>query len=149
MTEAAWQIRCDLAAVFRICDLYRWIDMINTHLLARVPAEPLCFLFDNCGDLFGEIATLGLVKVGIEGSLHSEGRAPSPGGFVIHGGVYKAGPDVSCVMHTHMRPRTGISVLKRGLWPSSQDALGVYDELAYHEYGSLAAGEQEEEMRLA
>ena len=44
MSEAEWQARCDLAALYRICDLYGWTDTINTHLTARIPGEPKCFL---------------------------------------------------------------------------------------------------------
>ncbi|MDF0498865.1 class II aldolase/adducin family protein [Bradyrhizobium yuanmingense] len=144
MSAAEWQIRCDLAALYRICDLYGWTDTIYTHLSARIPGEPDCFLINNYGDLFSEITASGLVKVDIAGNVLSKGGAFNPAGFIIHGGVYKARLDVSCVMHTHTRPGTGISVLKRGLRPISQDVLEVYDELAYHEYGSLAATAHEE-----
>ncbi|MCS3765632.1 MULTISPECIES: class II aldolase/adducin family protein [Bradyrhizobium] len=144
VTDAEWQIRCDLAALYRICDMYGWTDTINTHLSVRIPGEPNCFLINNYGDLFSEVTASSLVKVDIEGNILSAGGEFNPAGFIIHGGVYKARPDVNCVMHTHTRPGTGISVLKRGLRPISQDALSVYDELAYHEYGSLAAGAQEE-----
>ena len=52
MTGAEWQVRCDLAALYRICDLYGWTDTINTHLSVRIPGEPKCFLINNYGDLF-------------------------------------------------------------------------------------------------
>jgi ribulose-5-phosphate 4-epimerase/fuculose-1-phosphate aldolase len=45
-------------------------------------------------------------------------------------------------MHTHTRAGTGVSVLKKGLRPISQDALAVYDELAYHDYGMPASQEE-------
>jgi ribulose-5-phosphate 4-epimerase/fuculose-1-phosphate aldolase len=38
-------------------------------------------------------------------------------------------------MHTHTRAGTGVSVLKKGLRPISQDVLAVWDDLVYHEYG--------------
>ena len=40
MSEAEWQARCDLAALYRITDLYGWTDTINTHMSARIPGEP-------------------------------------------------------------------------------------------------------------
>ena len=60
----------------------------------------------------------------------------------MHSGVYKARPDGNCVMHTHTRAGTGVSVLKKGLRPISQDVLAVYDELAYHDYGMPASLEE-------
>ncbi|MDH2348383.1 class II aldolase/adducin family protein [Bradyrhizobium sp. SSUT77] len=135
MTGGEWEIRCELAALYRICDLYGWTDSINTHLSARVPCEPESFLINNYGVLFSEITASSLVKVDIHGKIQSGPGTLNSAGFTIHGGIYKARPDVNCVMHTHTRPGTGIAVLKRGLRPISQDVLEVYDELAYHEYG--------------
>jgi ribulose-5-phosphate 4-epimerase/fuculose-1-phosphate aldolase len=142
MTEAEWQLRCDLAALYRICDLYGWTDTINTHLSARIPGEPKCFLINNYGDLFGEITASSLVKMDLDGKVYSTNGSFNAAGFTIHSGVYKARPDANCVMHTHTRAGTGISVLKKGLRPISQDVLAVYDELAYHEYGMPASQEE-------
>ena len=142
MTDAEWQARCDLAALYRICDLYNWTDTINTHLSVRIPGEPRCFLINNYGDLFGEITASSLVKMDLDGNVHSKDGAFNAAGFTIHSGVYKARPDANCVMHTHTRAGTGVSVLKRGLRPISQDVLAVYDELAYHEYGTPASQEE-------
>jgi ribulose-5-phosphate 4-epimerase/fuculose-1-phosphate aldolase len=146
MTGAEWQIRCDLAALYRICDLYGWTDTINTHLSVRIPGEPTCFLINNYGDLFGEVTASSLVKMDLEGNVHSKDRALNAAGFTIHSGVYKARPDVNCVMHTHTRAGTGISVLEKGIRPISQDALEVYDELVYHEYASLASHDESDAL---
>ncbi len=142
MTDAEWQARCDLAALYRICDLYGWTDTINTHLSVRIPGEPKCFLINNYGDLFGEITASSLVKMDLEGNVYSKDGAFNAAGFTIHSGVYKARSDANCVMHTHTRAGTGVSVLKQGLRPISQDALAVYDELVYHEYGMPASQEE-------
>ena len=125
MTEAEWQVRCDLAALYRICDLYGWTDTINTHLSVRIPGEPNCFLINNYGDLFDEITASSLVKMDLDGKVYSTNGSFNAAGFTIHSGVYKARPDANCVMHTHTRAGTGVSVLKKGLRPISQDALAV------------------------
>jgi len=142
MTEAEWQVRCDLAALYRICDLYGWTDTINTHLSVRIPGEDNCFLINNYGDLFDEITASSLVKMDLDGKVYSKGGEFNAAGFTIHSGVYKARPDGNCVMHTHTRAGTGVSVLKKGLRPISQDVLAVYDELAYHDYGMPASQEE-------
>jgi len=142
MTAAEWQTRCDLAALYRICDLYGWTDTINTHMSARIPGEPKCFLINNYGDLFHEITASSLVKMDLDGKVYSKDGSFNAAGFTIHSGVYRARPDANCVMHSHTRAGTGISVLKKGLRPISQDALAVLDDLAYHEYGMPASDDE-------
>ena len=142
MTEAEWQARCDLAALYRITDVYGWTDTINTHMSARIPGEPTAFLINNYGDLFHEITASSLVKLDLDGTVYSKDGSFNAAGFTIHSGVYEARPDVNCVMHTHTRAGTGISVLKKGLRPISQDALAVLDELVYHEYGMPTSQEE-------
>ncbi len=39
MTDAEWQARCDLAALYHICDYFGWTDTINTHMSVRIPGE--------------------------------------------------------------------------------------------------------------
>jgi ribulose-5-phosphate 4-epimerase/fuculose-1-phosphate aldolase len=142
MSKAEWQVRCDLAALYRITDVYGWTDTINTHMSARIPGEPNAFLINNYGDLFHEITASSLVKLDLDGTVHSKDGSFNAAGFTIHSGVYKARPDANCVMHTHTRAGTGISVLKKGLRPISQDALAVLDDLVYHEYGMPTSQEE-------
>jgi len=123
MTDAEWQARCDLAALYRITDMYGWTDTIDTHMTVRIPGEPKCFLINNYGDLFHEITASSLVKMDIDGKVYAKDGKFNAAGFTIHSGVYKARPDANCVMHTHTRAGTGVSVLKQGLRPISQDTL--------------------------
>ena len=142
MTEAEWRTRCDLAALYRVSDMYGWTDTIDTHMTVRIPGEPKCFLINNYGDLFHEITASSLVKMDIDGNVHSRDGRFNAAGFTIHSGVYKARPDANCVMHTHTRAGAGVSVLKTGLRPITQDALSVYDDLVYHEYGMPTSQEE-------
>jgi ribulose-5-phosphate 4-epimerase/fuculose-1-phosphate aldolase len=149
MSEAEWQARCDLAALYRICDHYGWTDTINTHMSVRIPGEPKCFLINNYGDLFHEITASSLVKMDLDGNVYGTNGNFNGAGFTIHSGVYKARPDVNCVTHTHTRAGTGISVLKQGLRPISQDALAVLDEVVYHEYGMPTSDEECEALGVS
>lgn len=142
MTDAEWQARCDLAALYRISDMYGWTDTIDTHMTVRIPGEPKCFLINNYGDLFHEITASSLVKMDIDGNVYAKDGKFNAAGFTIHSGVYKARPDANCVMHTHTRAGAGVSVLKKGLRPITQDALAVYDDLVYHEYGMPTSQEE-------
>lgn len=142
MTSAEWQARCDLAALYRIVDHLGWTDLLDTHMSMRVPGEPNAFLINHYTELFDEITASSLVKMDLDGKVLSAGGRFNAAGFTIHSGVYKARPDANCVMHTHTRAGTGISVLRRGLRPISQDALSVLDDLVYHDYGVPTSQEE-------
>jgi ribulose-5-phosphate 4-epimerase/fuculose-1-phosphate aldolase len=142
MTDAEWQTRCDLAALYHVVDHLGWTDLINTHMSARIPGEPNHFLINRYGEMFDEVTASSLIKMDMDGNvLGSEGRFNNAG-FTIHSGVYRARPDANCVMHTHTRAGAGISLLHNGVRPISQDALHVLDDIAYHPYGVPATAEE-------
>ena len=69
VSEAEWQARVDLAAGYRLCDLYGMSDMIYTHISARVPDEPNHFLLNPHGLLFDEVTASALLKVDLDGTV--------------------------------------------------------------------------------
>jgi ribulose-5-phosphate 4-epimerase/fuculose-1-phosphate aldolase len=146
VTEAEWKARCDLAALYRICDDLGWTDLIDTHMSVRVPGEPNCFLINHYEEMFDEITASSLIKMDLDGKIYGKQGRFNAAGFTIHSGVYKARPDVNCVMHTHTRAGGGVSLMKKGLRPISQDALAVYDDIVYHDYGVPATVEECEEL---
>jgi ribulose-5-phosphate 4-epimerase/fuculose-1-phosphate aldolase len=135
-------VRVRLAACYRLIAHFGMDDLIYTHISARVPEAEGHFLINPYGLMFHEITASSLVKLDLDGTVYSKDGSFNAAGFTIHSGVYKARPDVNCVMHTHTRAGTGISVLKKGLRPISQDALAVLDELVYHEYGMPTSQEE-------
>jgi ribulose-5-phosphate 4-epimerase/fuculose-1-phosphate aldolase len=142
MTDAEWQTRCELAALYRVVDHMGWTDLINTHMSARIPGEPNAFLINNYGEMFDEVTASSLVKMDLDGNVLSGGGKFNNAGFTIHSGVYKGRPDANCVMHTHTRAGAGISLLEKGLRPISQDVLQILDDVAYHSYGVPATPEE-------
>jgi ribulose-5-phosphate 4-epimerase/fuculose-1-phosphate aldolase len=142
MTDAEWNTRCELAALYHVVDHLGWTDLINTHMSARIPGEPNHFLINNYGEMFDEITASSLVKMDMDGNVLSPGGKFNNAGFTIHSGVYKARPDANCVLHTHTRAGAGVSLLAKGLRPISQDALHVLDDVAYHPYGVPATVEE-------
>jgi ribulose-5-phosphate 4-epimerase/fuculose-1-phosphate aldolase len=142
VSAAEWQARCELAALYHVCDHLGWTDLINTHMSVRVPDEPDTFLINRYGEMFDEVTASSLIKMDMDGNvLGAEGRFNNAG-FTIHSGVYKARPDANCVTHTHTRAGAGISQLAKAIRPISQDALQVYDDIAYHAYGVPATVEE-------
>jgi ribulose-5-phosphate 4-epimerase/fuculose-1-phosphate aldolase len=102
MSEAEWQTRLDLAACYRLVDLFGWSDLINTRITARVPGQHDHFLINPYGLLFDEITASSLVKIDAEGKKVEPSQAEvNSGGFAMPSTVHKARPEIACVLHTH------------------------------------------------
>jgi ribulose-5-phosphate 4-epimerase/fuculose-1-phosphate aldolase len=136
---AEWQTRVDLAACYRLCALYGWIDGIYTHISAAVPGEPGHYLINAFGMRFDEVQASNLVKVDGDGNVVGPCTAPvNQSGFRLHAAVHKARPDAACVMHLHNLAGIAVGMQERGLLPLSPYALRFYGELAYHDYEGIA-----------
>lgn len=149
ISEAEWQMRKDLAACFRLVDLYGWSDLIATHLSARVPDSEDQFLINPFGLTFDEMTASLLMKADEDGNLLSQSDYDmNPAGFVIHSAVHMARPEVACVIHTHTQAGVGVATQKGGLLPLTQQSLAVLATTSYHEYEGIAFDMSERE-RLA
>jgi ribulose-5-phosphate 4-epimerase/fuculose-1-phosphate aldolase len=144
-----WEVRCELAAAYQLAAQFRWTDLIFTHFTARVPGSPH-ILINPYGLMFDEITASSIVKIDHDGNVidDSTGLGINYAGFVIHGCVHEARPEIKCVIHTHTRAGVAVSVQKDGLLPLSQHALRTYAMLTYHDYEGIAL-ELEERARLA
>ena len=144
MSEAEWDTRVDLAALYRIVARFRMTDFIYTHLSARVPGEDGTFLLNPYGTPFDKVRGSALVKVGFDGKVIGGGELNNAG-FTIHSAVLMARPEVNAVMHLHTRASVAVAAQKRGLLPISQQATIVMGDLAYHDYEGIALdlGERE------
>lgn len=146
MTEAEWQARVDLAAAYRLVDMFGWSDLLGTHISVRVPDAQDQFLINPYGLLFEEITASSLVKVDEEGNVLSQTDYDvNPAGFVIHSAVHMALPEIACVMHTHTPAGTGVATQKDGLLPLTQHSLAVIAQTAYHDYEGIATDLEERE----
>jgi ribulose-5-phosphate 4-epimerase/fuculose-1-phosphate aldolase len=145
-SEAEWEQRCNLAALYRVLHHLRMTDLIYTHMSARVPGEEGTFLINRYGDLFDEVTASSLVKMDFDGNVIGDQARFNMAGFNIHSGVYMARPDIHCVMHTHTRAGIAVAISERGLLPISQHALTVLDEIGYHEYGGPGTLEEREDV---
>ncbi len=151
-SAAEWQVRCELAALYRLCAYHRWTDSIFTHISARVPGPEHHFLLNRFGQMHHEVRASDLVKIDIDGNPVEEAdpRASDPdaqlvnkAGFVIHSAVHMAREDAHFVIHTHTPAGIAVSSQKQGLLPLSQQALKYYGHLAYHGYEGIALDEDE------
>ena len=49
VSDAEWQTRVDLAAAYRLVALFKWDDLVFTHISARVPGTEDQFLINPTG----------------------------------------------------------------------------------------------------
>ena len=139
-----WQLRCDLAAAYRLVAAYGWSDLVFTHISARIPGPEHHFLINPYGLMFDEITASSLVKVDQDCNKLSDSPFPvNPAGFVIHSAVHAAREDVQCVLHTHTRAGVAVSAQKNGVLPISQQSTFVLGSLAYHDYEGVALRDDE------
>lgn len=151
ISAAEWQLRCDLAALYRLVAHFRMTDFIYTHISARVPGPEHHFLINKYGVLFHEMRASDLVKIDLEGRCVDE-RPESEvnrAGFVIHSAIHAARPDLACVIHTHTAAGIAVSAQKAGLLPLSQHAARFYGRLSYHGYEGIALDMDERERLVA
>src|SRR5215468_8463939 len=144
MTDAEWQARVDLAAVYRLVSHHGWDDVIYNHCAMRVPGEDTKFLMKRHELLWTEVTASNLVKVDMRDDLDESAGVNRPG-FTLHGGVLTGRPDVNCAVHVHTETGMALSGLKHGLKMVSQQAMRFYQRIGYHAYEGITEdfGERE------
>ncbi len=150
VSEAEWQVRVELAALYRLVALHGWDDMIFTHISARVPGPEHHFLINPYGWYFDEITASSLVKVDLDGAIVQETSSfINPAGFTIHSAVHAAREDAKFVIHLHTVNGVGVAAQAHGLLPISQNACLLQEQVAYHGYEGLALNHDERERLVA
>ena len=122
-----WAARVELAACYRLVDLYGMTDLIYNHITVRIPGTEH-LLINLYGLLYKEITASSLAKIDVEGNVIWKPETDygiNHAGYVIHGAIHKARPDVACIIHTHTRAGMAVCALKEGLLPISMSARSV------------------------
>jgi len=138
-SEAEWQARVDLAACYRLVELYGMADMMANHISVRVPDEDDAFLINPYGMMYEEITASCLIKVDHDGKILSKpdfgelNYGINKAGYVIHSAVHHARPEVACVIHTHSWASMAVSSLACGLLPITQTSMRFL-KIGYHDY---------------
>jgi ribulose-5-phosphate 4-epimerase/fuculose-1-phosphate aldolase len=140
-----WRARVDLAAAYRLVDIYGMTDLIYNHITVRIPGTEH-LLINLYGLLYKEITASSLAKIDVEGNIVWKPETDysiNNAGYVIHGAIHKARPDVGCVMHTHTRAGMAVSSMKCGLLPLNQTSIRFNGHIGYHEYEGPAINLEE------
>lgn len=157
-TAAEWQARVDLAACYRLVDLYGMSDMAANHVSSHVPGEHGAFLINAYGMLYEEITASSLIKVNLAGEVLATpaffddsgdlGYGINRAGYVIHSAIHAARPELACVIHTHSWASMAVSSLACGLLPLTQTAMRFL-KVGYHDYQGVVLDDAERASLLA
>ncbi|XP_078421931.1 beta-adducin-like isoform X2 [Cetorhinus maximus] len=142
-------MRCKLASIYRLLDLFGLAELANTYITLRVSKEQDHFLIAPRGVSYGEVSGSILVKVNILGGVVNQGSSSLSvdcAGFSLHSAIYAARPDVRCIIHLHTPATAAVSAMKCGILPLSHEALLIGD-VAYYEYNG-ALDEEEDRIQL-
>jgi ribulose-5-phosphate 4-epimerase/fuculose-1-phosphate aldolase len=148
VSEAEWRIRVELAACYRLVDLFGMTDLIYNHITARIPDSDDHLLINLYGLLYREITASSLVKIDIEGNILAKPETEygiNKSGYVIHGAIHRARPEIACVIHTHTRAGMAVASMTCGLLPLTQTAMRFVGHLGYHDYEGPAIDLDERE----
>jgi ribulose-5-phosphate 4-epimerase/fuculose-1-phosphate aldolase len=135
-----YEARVELAACYRLVAHFGMTDTIYNHISLRVPGRHDRFFINAFGLMYDEICASNLVTVDVDGNIVDDptGLGINPAGFVIHGAIHRARPDVACVLHTHAVAGVGVSSQAEGLLPINQHAALLHGLIAYHDSEGVA-----------
>jgi ribulose-5-phosphate 4-epimerase/fuculose-1-phosphate aldolase len=148
VSAAEWETRVSLAACYRLVDTFGMTDLIYNHITARIPGTEDHLLINLYGLLYKEITASSLVKIDVEGNILAKPATDygiNKSGYVIHGAIHAARPDVQCIIHTHTRAGMAVAAMQCGLLPMSQTSMRFVEHIGYHDYEGPAVDLAERE----
>jgi len=130
------QLRCKLAAVYRLIQLQGFATGITNHVTARISQDNEHFLLNPYGLQYNEMTASSLVKVNMQGDLVEEGTTNfdvQKESFAMHSAIHASRPDIKCIIHLRTQNVVAVSAMKCGLVPVCQEACLIGD-CSYHTY---------------
>merc|ERR1712088_1065223 len=152
-------LRCKLAAVYRLFDMYGWTQNIYNHISVRISQDTEHFLINPFGMLYNEITASGLVKVDMQGEVVEAGTTNfgvNVAGFMLHAAIHSARPDIKCgllylsqesclIGDVSYHSYEGL-VVEKSEWETIARDLGVHNKvMLLRNHGAVCCGETIEE----
>ncbi|EDO42734.1 predicted protein, partial [Nematostella vectensis] len=140
-------LRCKLAAVYRLVDLFGWSIGIYGHITARASNDEDHYLLNPFGLLYNEVTASSLVKVDFAGNIVDGGSTNlgvNRAGLVLHSAVHSARKDIACVIHIHQPACVAVASTEYGILPITQEA-SMLGEIAYHDFRGILLDENEKD----
>jgi ribulose-5-phosphate 4-epimerase/fuculose-1-phosphate aldolase len=150
VSSEEWNARVDLAAFYRLIQIYGMSDLAANHISMRVPGEENSMLINPHGMLYEEITASSLIKLGPDGEILGKPTfgdfdyGVNRAGYVIHNAIHQSSHEIACIVHTHTWAGMAISSLECGLLPLNQTAMRFKD-IGYHEFNGVVLDLAEQE----
>lgn len=143
-------VRQQLSSLYEMADYMGWSQLMFNHMSARTAPGDDSFFINPFGYLYDEVNASNLIKADFSGNIleSAPGTEPNKAGFVIHSGIYRARPDINCVIHTHSHYGTAISNLEGGLEFLNQMAMVLFGKVGYHEFHGCECDIAEQEKLI-
>ncbi|MEK9775378.1 MAG: class II aldolase/adducin family protein [Quisquiliibacterium sp.] len=120
------------------------------HLTIRDPEHPHLYWTNPMGVHFSQVKVSNLILADHEGNVVEGDYAINQAGFVLHGAVHEAHPDILAMCHAHTLYGTAFASLGRELEPISQDAAAFFeDHVVIAEEGGQVAVEVDAGHKVA
>ena len=140
-----WQVRLELAALYRAFDWLGWTESIYNHITARVPGAERLYLINPYGLNYNEVTATNLVKVNLAGEAVDGSKYPvNRAGFVIHSAIHAAREDAHCIIHTHSTAGSAVATKKDGLRYDNFYSSTLYGQVAYHDFEGVTTDTAEQ-----
>src|SRR5260221_3853882 len=108
-----------------------------TTLFRSVPGPEHHILINLYGLTYKEITASSLAKIDLDGNVIWKPDTDyyvNKAGYVIHGAIHRARPDVRAVIHTHTRAGMAVAAMPCRLLPISQTSIRFENHVGYHDY---------------
>ena len=148
--QAEWQLRCDMAAVFRVSARLGWNEQIGNHNSLMLPGKEPLFLINPRGRLFQELTASSLIVCDLDGRvLRGDGELRKVA-FHIHARIHQLKPNATCVMHVHPQYLTALSLLESpAMALSHHNNLLLNDRIVVDQHGDEPVHDNDEGDRIA
>jgi ribulose-5-phosphate 4-epimerase/fuculose-1-phosphate aldolase len=149
-----WRLRCDMAAVFRVCARHSWNEQIGNHNSLMLPQprpdDPPLFIINPRGYRFEELSASNLIVCDLGGRVVRGKGELRKVAFHIHARIHMRNPAAACVLHVHPQYLTAISMLEKPeLALAHHNSLTLNDRIVVDTHGDEPVDDNSEGDRIA
>lgn len=133
-SETELSARVELAALYRLCDLYGMTDLANGAIGARVPGTDH-FLTHPYGMFWEEATASAFVTIDHNGQpVHGDTRWLNDGAVNLCRWIFDSRPEIDFFVHGHDTPVAAVASTRTGLLEINQPAVYLGHMLDYIDY---------------
>lgn len=146
---AEWELRCDLAATFRLCAREKWNEGIGNHNSAMIPGTDH-MLINPRGMIFHEVRASDLIVCDLQGNVISGKGELRKVAHFIHARIHSMHSKAKIVLHVHPPYTTALSLIEGGRLETAHfNDLTLCDRIVYDDAMNGAVLDDSEGDRIA